>query len=238
MATKVHPKAYRLSTIESWESTWFAGKNLRQFLMEDVKIRAFLKKKLREAAVDKIKIDRARNLITVNIFTSKPGAIIGRAGSGIEDLKALIRKTFYRGRRTNVQVNVQDVGQGALSAPAVAEQIAMDLEKRMPFRRVMKQAIDKVMKAGGLGVRIIVSGRLNGAEIARTERLSHGKVPLQNLRADIQYAQARANTMFGVIGVKVWIYRGEIFSGKVPDTFAVQGGRRERDDRHNTRANS
>ena len=221
MATKVHPKAFRLATIETWDSTWFSKGNFREFLREDVKIRAFLKHKLREAAVDKVKIDRTRQLVTVTIFTAKPGVIIGRQGSGVEELKKLLKNTFYRGRRTTVQVNVQDMGQGSLSAGVVAEQIAMDLEKRMPFRRVMKMAIDRSMKAGAQGVRVVVSGRLNGAEISRTERLTHGKVPLQNLRADIQYAQARANTLMGVIGVKVWMYRGEIFSGKVPDTIAV-----------------
>lgn len=219
MATKVHPKALRLSTIETWDSLWCSPRNMRSFLREDVRIRAFLKKQLRESGLDKVKIDRSSKQVTVNLFTAKPGMIIGRSGSGVEDLQKLIHRTFYPSTRTIVRVNVHDMGNGALSAPVVAEQVAMDLEKRLPFRRVLKQTIDRTMKSGAQGVRISVGGRLNGAEIARTEKLSDGKVPLQNLRADIQYAQARANTIFGVIGVKVWIYRGEVFSGKVPDTL-------------------
>jgi small subunit ribosomal protein S3 len=239
MATKVHPKALRLSTIETWDSLWCSPRNMRQFLADDVRIRAFLKKQLREAGLDKIKVDRARNQLTVNLYTAKPGMIIGRSGSGVEDLQKLITRTFFPGKKMVVRVNVHDMGNGSLSAPVVAEQVAMELEKRMPFRRVLKQTIDRVMKSGAQGVRVAVGGRLNGAEIARTEKLSDGKVPLQNLRADIQYAQARANTLFGVIGVKVWIYRGEVFKGKVPDTLPAsrmgreegRGGRGGRGDR-------
>lgn len=227
MATKVHPKALRLSTIETWDSLWCSTRNMRQFLAEDVRVRAFLKKHFREAGLDKVKVDRARNQLTVNLYTAKPGMIIGRSGSGVEDLQKLLMRTFFPGRRVAVRVNVHDMGNGSLSAPVVAEQVAMELEKRMPFRRVLKQTIDRVMKSGAQGVRVAVGGRLNGAEIARTEKLSDGKVPLQNLRADIQYAQARANTMFGVIGVKVWIYRGEVFTGKSPDVLPASRNPRE-----------
>ncbi|MEK7108100.1 MAG: 30S ribosomal protein S3 [Patescibacteria group bacterium] len=221
MGHKVHPKVFRLATIGTWDSKWFAKKAYKSFLKQDVQIRAYLKKKLREAAVDRIVIDRSRQSVTITIFTAKPGFIIGRAGAGIDDLKAELKRTFFRGQRSVIQVNVQDIGHGSLSAPIVAEQVAMELERRMPFRRVMKQTIDRVMKSGAGGIRIIASGRLNGADIARTERISHGKIPLQNLRANIQYAQAQANTLFGVIGVKVWIYLGEVFTDKIPDVQPV-----------------
>ncbi len=232
MGHKVHPKVFRLSTIGSWDSKWFAKKGYKQFLKQDVQIRAYLKKKLREAAVDRILIDRARQNVTVTIHTAKPGFIIGRAGAGIDDLKAELKRMFFRGQRAVIQVNVQDIGQGSLSAPIVAEQVAMELERRMPFRRVMKQTIDRVMKSGAGGIRIIVAGRLNGADIARTERIGQGKIPLQNLRANIQYAQAQANTMFGAIGVKVWIYLGDVFGDKIeevqalPSVRAPRGGER------------
>lgn len=233
MGSKVNPKLFRLSTIETWDSRWFARKDYKKFLREDVKIRAYLKKKFREASLHKITIDRSRKSVTITILTAKPGFVIGRAGSGVEDLKKELKNKFFRGQRTVINVNVQDVGQGALSAAVVAEQVAMDIEKRMPFRRVMKQGIDRVMKAGAEGVRIIVAGRLNGADIARSERQGQGKVPLQNLRADIQYAHAEADTVFGVIGVKVWIYRGEVFTHKVEDTVrgASSDRRGGRDDR-------
>lgn len=196
-------------------------------------MRAYLKKALREAAIHKITIDRSRETITITIFTAKPGFIIGRAGSGIEDLKKDLKKKFFQGKKAVINVNVQDIGQGSLSAAVVAEQVAMDIERRMPFRRVMKQAVDRVMKSGAEGVRIIVSGRLNGADIARSERTNAGKVPLQNLRANIQYAHAEADTVFGVIGVKVWVYLGEVFEDKADDIpkgkFKPREGRGGRD---------
>jgi small subunit ribosomal protein S3 len=217
MGHKVHPKSFRLSTIESWDSKWFSRGKFRQFLREDVRIRAYLKKKLRESAIHKIEIDRSRGTITITIFTAKPGFIIGRAGSGIDDLKKDIKRAFFNGQRVVININVQDVGVGSLSALVVAEQMAMDIEKRMPFRRVMKQTMDRVMKSGAEGIRIIISGRLNGADIARRERVSSGKVPLQNLRANIQYAHAEANTLFGLIGIRVWIYLGEVFGDKIEE---------------------
>ena len=167
MGHKVHPKIFRVSTIGSWDSRWFSKRNYKQFLQEDIKIRTFLQKKLREAAIDKIVIDRSRQTITITVHTAKPGFIIGRAGSGVDDLKKELMKTFFRGRRVTININVQDIGQGSLSAGVVAEQVAMDLERRMPFRRVMKQTVDRVMKSGAQGARIIVAGRLNGADIAR-----------------------------------------------------------------------
>jgi len=224
MGHKVHPKIFRIGTIGSWDSKWFSRNNYKQFLREDVLIRAFLKEKLREAAVDRILIDRSSKSITVTIHTAKPGFIIGRAGSGIEDLKKEIKGKFFRGKRANININVQDLGYGALSAAVTATQVAMDIEKRMPFRRVMKQTVDRIMNGGAKGCRIIVAGRLNGADIARSERVNQGSVPLQNLRANIQYYHAEANTTFGVIGVKVWIYLGEVFGDEEATVTNPNGG--------------
>lgn len=211
MGHKVHPKIFRIGTVATWDSKWFSDKNFIKFLREDVLIRRFLKKKLRESAIDKIVIDRSRNTVTITVHTAKPGFIIGRAGSGADELKKELKDMFFRGQRVTIHINVQDIGHGALSAAITAVQVAMDIEKRMPFRRVMKQTVDRIMMGGAKGCRIIVAGRLNGADIARSERVSQGSIPLQNLRANIQYYHAEANTMFGVIGVKVWIYLGEVF---------------------------
>lgn len=233
MGHKVHPKIFRVSTIESWDSKWFAPRKMFQtFLQKDVAIRAFLKKKLREAAVHRIVLERSRQTLTITIHTAKPGFIIGRAGAGVEELKTELKKRFFRGQRVNININVQDIGHGSLSAAVVAEQVALDIERRMPFRRVMKQSVDRVMKSGAKGVRIIVAGRLNGADIARSERAGAGSVPLQNLRANVQYAHAEANTVFGVIGIKVWIYLGEVFDSVEEEEARMRksgGGRRGRD---------
>ncbi|MBI2476600.1 30S ribosomal protein S3 [Candidatus Uhrbacteria bacterium] len=228
MGSKVHPKVFRLATIERWDSYWFSKANFKKYLREDVRIRAFLKKKYREASLDKITIDRSPKTVTVTLHTAKPGFIIGRAGSGVDELKTELKKLFFRGTRTGLSINVLDIGQGSLSAAVVAEQVAMDIEKRMPFRRVAKQTVDRVMKAGAEGVRIILSGRLNGAEIARRERFQTGKIPLQNLRANIQYALGEAKTMFGVIGVRVWIYKGEVFGDRIPDVAPAGDARQKR----------
>ena len=230
MGHKVHPKIFRIGTVATWDSKWFSGKNYIQFLREDVLIRQYLKKKLREAAIDKIVIDRSRNTVTVTVHTAKPGFIIGRAGSGADELKKDLKDRFFRGQRVTIHINVQDIGHGALSAAITAEQVAMDIEKRMPFRRVMKQTVDRVMMGGAKGCRIIVAGRLNGADIARSERVNQGSVPLQNLRANIQYYHAEANTTYGVIGVKVWIYLGEVFGDEeatvmAPKRAGGSGGR-------------
>ncbi len=215
MGTKVNPRAHRLATIQPPDAKWFArGARFRQFLMEDVKIRAFLTKKLREASVDRITIERTNQNVSITIHTAKPGVVIGRAGAGAEDIKKELKNLFYRGRRVNINLNVQEVAHPTSSAAIVADQIAMEIEKRMPFRRSMKTAIERVMKGGALGVRVKLGGRLNGAEIARTEALSSGTIPLQTMRADIDFSRKTANTMYGAIGVKVWIYRGEIFEEK------------------------
>lgn len=215
MAHKVNPRAFRLATIHGSDAKWFGRKEmLKKFLQQDVQLRVFLLKKLKEAQLDHIDIERTNQNLTITIHSAKPGVVIGRAGAGIEDLKKQILKTFYRGRRVTMNLNVQEVGKPSLSAAIVGQQIAADLEKRMPFRRVMKMALERVMKAGALGVRVKVGGRLNGAEIARDESLSVGTIPLQTLRADIDFARTTAYTIFGTIGIKVWIYRGEVFDQK------------------------
>lgn len=216
MGNKVHPRAFRLWTIYGWESKWFAkGKQFVTSLSEDVRIRDYLRKNLRDAGVDHIEIDRTPKNVTVNIYAAKPGFVIGRAGAGIEELKKKLMGEFYRGRRVTMNLNVHEIARPALSGVVVGEQIARELESRMAFRRSMKMAIERVMKAGAKGVKLTLSGRLNGAEIARVETLSQGSIPLHNLRADIEFARIRATTLQGVIGIKVWIYRGEVFDGVV-----------------------
>ncbi|MBU0646350.1 30S ribosomal protein S3 [Patescibacteria group bacterium] len=211
MGHKVHPKSFRLGVTRSWDGIWFAKSNYASQLKEDVQIREFLLNKLKEALVDRIEIERSRGNVTVSIHSAKPGIIIGRAGAGIEELNKELKKKFYRGRRVNLNINVKEVQKPSLSARIVAQQIAFDLEKRMPFRRVMKMAIERVLKANAEGVKVTVKGRLNGAEIARSETIAQGKIPLHNLRADIDFVALRAWTTYGTIGVRVWINRGEVF---------------------------
>ena len=215
MGTKVNPRVFRLSTVKGADAKWFArGLKFKQFLQEDVKIRAYLTKKLKDGSVDHIEIDRTNQNVNVVIFSGKPGVIIGRQGAGVEDLKKQLKNEFYRGRRVAITITVTEVARPSLSSAIVGQQIAADIEKRMPFRRTMKQAIERVMKAGALGVRVKLGGRLNGAEIARSEALSQGKIPLQTLRADIDFARVTAHTIYGTIGIKVWINRGDVFEEK------------------------
>ncbi|MFH1712250.1 MAG: 30S ribosomal protein S3 [Patescibacteria group bacterium] len=227
MGRKIHPKLFRLATIYSWDSKWFAPrKSYVSNLEEDVELRSYLKQALKEAGVDKVVIDRNANNITVNIFSSKPGFIIGRAGAGIEELKQKILKKYYRGRRVNLNINIQEIAQPALSARIVAMQVAQEIEKRMPFRRSMKMAIERVMKAGAKGVKVTAAGRLNGADIARSETISDGSIPLHNLRADIDFARIPARTIYGAIGIKVWIYKGEVFD-EAEDEKGPQSARQD-----------
>lgn len=210
MGQKVHPRVFRLGIIYTWKSKWFSGNhNYREQLKTDVQLRRWLKKKLRGASVAYIDVERGASNLTVNIQTGKPGIVIGRGGAQAEELKKSIKKLFLK-PGDSLQLNIQEVANPMLSAEIVAENMALELEKRMPFRRVMKQAIDQALKAGALGVKVVVGGRLNGSEIARTEKLSVGKVPLHTLRADVDYSRTGATTTYGVIGVKVWINRGEV----------------------------
>jgi small subunit ribosomal protein S3 len=222
MGRKIHPKLFRLATIYTWDSTWFAGgKKFIPFLREDVLIREYLLEELKEASVDRVIIGRNSNDITVTVHSAKPGFIIGRQGAGIEELKKKLKKKFYRGRRVNVQVNIQEVSDPARSARITGLMIANEIERRMPFRRSMKMAAERVMKSGVKGVKIQVAGRLNGAEIARTEIVTRGSVPLHNLRADVNFSRITARTIYGAIGIKIWIYRGEVFGDKVKDEPAT-----------------
>ncbi|WP_028559484.1 30S ribosomal protein S3 [Paenibacillus pinihumi] len=211
MGQKVNPVGLRIGIIRDWESKWYAGKDFGDLLLEDVKIREYLKNKLKDAAVSRIEIERAANRVNVTINTAKPGMVIGKGGSEVENLRSELAK-ISGGKK--VHINISEIKQSDLDAILVAESIAQQLERRTSFRRAMKQAIQRSMRAGAKGIKTSVSGRLGGAEIARTEGYSEGTVPLHTLRADIDYGTAEAHTTYGRIGVKVWIYRGEVLPTK------------------------
>ncbi len=232
MGHKIHPVGMRLGITRTWDSRWFEKKHYIDWLHEDAAIRKFFNRWMRSAAISKIEIERRANQARVIVNTAKPGIIIGKRGVGIED----IRKSLEQLTRKNVQVNVMEIKHPELDARLVGQNIVDQLEKRIAFRRAMKQAISRSMKAGARGVKVQVSGRLGGAEIARTERNADGKVPLHTLRADIDYATVEAFTTFGRIGVKVWIYRGEVLpeqprgEGRMerPERRRERGGRGRR----------
>jgi len=207
LGQKVHPYGFRLGVNRTWKSRWFAKKNYGDLLHEDLEIKKLLKSRFYHAGISSIEIERAANKLTVVVHTSRPGIIIGRKGSEIEKLKTdLQRKT---GRE--VFINIQEVHKPELDAQLVAESIAQQLEKRVAFRRAMRRAVDTALRFGAKGIKVRCAGRLNGAEIARAEWYLHGRLPLHTLRADIDYGFAQAYTTYGVIGVKVWVYKGEIF---------------------------
>lgn len=211
MGHKVHPKIYRIPLIYPWDSKWYAkGKNLPQFLKQEIGIRKFLGDKLKEASIDAVSIERTPKELNVIILAAKPGVIIGRSGQGLDVIRKEIEKKYLQGK-IKVKLNILPVKQPALSAQIVAQNVVADIEKRMPFRRVMKHTIEKVMAAGARGVKIKLSGRLNGVEIARREVLGAGKMSLITLRSDVDYSLSEAHTIYGKIGVKVWIYYGESF---------------------------
>ncbi|MBI2482770.1 30S ribosomal protein S3 [Candidatus Uhrbacteria bacterium] len=215
MGHKVHPKAFRLFTTATWSSRWFADdRRYRVYLQEDVRIRRELRARFREAGVAEVVVERSANAVTVTLHAARPGVIIGRGGQGAEGLKRELRDRFFRGIKNPpaLQLNIIEVDRPALNAEVVLQQVITEIEKRLPFRRVMRQAIGRVERAGAQGVRMQMSGRLNGAEIARRETAMSGSVPLHTLRADVQYAQGFARTIYGAIGIKVWIYRGEVFA--------------------------
>lgn len=216
MGNKVHPKVFRLGTVGTWHARWFAKKNeFPKWLREDILLREHVWNALKDAGLDKVDIERSRGKVTIVVHAAKPGFVIGRSGAGIEDLKKKIVAEFFKGKKVDLHINIQEVSRPSLSSQIVMQSMIGDLEKRIPFRRVLKQALDRVQKGGALGAKVWVKGRLNGAEIARVETLAWGKVPLHNLRADIDYAQGFAKTLFGTIGVKVWINRGEVFEEKI-----------------------
>ncbi len=209
MGQKVNPHGLRVGVIKGWDAQWYAGKkNFSEFLVEDYKIREFIKNKYYTFGISKTTIERAQGKVTVNIFTSKPGMIIGVKGAGVDQLKKELSKVVAKERV--IHINILEVKRPDMDAQLVAEGIAAQLEKRASFRRSMKQAMGRVMRSGAKGVKIMVSGRLDGAEIARSESYHDGSIPLQTLRADIDYAEAEANTTFGKIGIKVWVYKGEV----------------------------
>ena len=234
MGQKVNPHGLRVGVIKDWDSRWFAGKStFGDTLVEDYKIREYLKKKLYKAGVPTIEIERDAAKIKINIACAKPGIVIGQKGAEIEKLRGELEK--LTGGKT-VIINIEEVKSPDLSAQLVAENIASQLEARVSFRRAMKSCIGRTMKLGAKGIKTTVSGRLGGAEIARSESYHEGTIPLQTLRADIDYGVARANTTYGVIGVKVWIYKGEVLKGEIhanrPERPARRRDRSERGDRN------
>ena len=213
MGQKVNPHGLRVGVIKDWDSRWYAEKEFADFLVEDHEIREFLKKKLYSAGISKIEIERASDRVKVIIFTAKPGVIIGKGGQDIEKLKADLSKLTDK----KLVVDIKEVKRPDREAQLVAENIAQQLENRVSFRRAMKSTMGRTLKAGALGIKTAVSGRLGGADIARTEFYSEGTIPLQTLRADIDYGFAEADTTYGKLGVKVWIYKGEVLPKKAKE---------------------
>ena len=213
MAHKVHPKAYRLKELSSWNSRWFEKKKFHRYLEEDFKIRDFLDKKIGKLGIEKIEIERFAGKITIIISTARPGLIIGRGGEGVEQLKKLLeKKVLKKEAKRELKIEIKEVKDPWSSAVLAGQWIAQQIEKRVPHRRVLKQAIEKIMSVkDNKGVRVEMAGRLEGSEIARREWLQRGKLPRQTIRADIDYAQSNAYCTYGVIGIKVWIYKGEKF---------------------------
>lgn len=212
MGQKVHPHGLRVGIIKEWDAKWYAdNKNFADNLVEDNKIREFVKKRTAIAGVSRIQIERAAKRVKLNIFTAKPGMIIGKGGQGIDALKAELQKIVSN---KNILINIVEVKSAEADAQLMAENIAQQLEKRISFRRAMKQTIQRAMRSGVKGVKTSCSGRLGGAEIARAESYHEGTIPLQTLRADIDYGFAEADTTYGKIGVKVWVYKGEVLPVK------------------------
>ena len=233
MGQKVSPHGLRVGVIKDWDSKWYAGKaNFADMLVEDNKIRSFVKKKLYAAGVSKVVIERAaENKVKVIVLTARPGMVIGREGSGIDELKAALVKLVGK----DVDISIVEVRRAELDAQLTAESIAQALERRVSFRRAMKSAIQRTMKSGAKGIKVLVSGRLGGAEIARSEKYSEGNVPLHTLRADIDYGFAEADTTYGKIGVKVWVNHGEILDKGLKEAIPEQSrnDRRDRKQRRN-----
>lgn len=226
MGQKVNPHGLRVGIIKNWDSRWFvAEEDFGDTLVSDYKLRTFLKKRLGQAGVPRIEIERDNSRIRVIIHCAKPGIVIGKGGAEIDKLKGVIADFLGNPRNVTVDVKVVEIRSPDLNAQLVAENIAQQLEKRISFRRAMKQSIGRTMKLGAKGIKISCGGRLGGAEIARTEHYHEGTIPLQTLRADIDYGFAEANTTYGKIGIKVWIYKGEVLS-EVKRTNVREGGRR------------
>ncbi|MGJ9384548.1 30S ribosomal protein S3 [Salipaludibacillus sp. CF4.18] len=219
MGQKINPNGLRVGVIRGWESKWYADKDYADLLHEDIKIREYLEKRLSEASVSTIEIERAANRVNVTIFTAKPGMVIGKGGSEVEAL----RKALNQLTGKKVHININEIKRPDLDGKLVAENIARQLENRISFRRAMKQTIQRTMRSGALGIKTEVSGRLGGADIARSESYNEGTVPLHTLRADIDYGFAEADTTYGKLGVKTWIYKGEVLPTK--GTKQEEGGK-------------
>lgn len=229
MGQKVNPNGFRLGIHRGWNSNWlFSKKHLPAYIEEDYVIRMFLKKELTNAGVSKVEIGRkVGDQLQIDIYTARPGVVVGKGGQGIENLQQKVSQLLNR-RGMDIRINILEVSRVDLEATLVAESISQQLEKRVAFRRAMKQAIQRCMRSGALGVKVMVAGRLGGAEIARTEWAKEGRIPLQTLRADVDYGTARAHTVMGVIGVKVWIFRGELEPGQwSPPNIKVQSERQQ-----------
>jgi len=210
MGQKTNPFGFRLGVIKTWDSRWFAAKNYAKFLHEDLAIKKFLKEKLRQAGISKIEVERAANKdkrAKVNIYTSRPGLVIGRKGAEVENLKRELQRITDK----EIILNITEVKRPEIDAQLVAENIALQLERRVSFRRAMKRNVSQALKFGAKGIKAMCAGRLAGAEMARTEWYREGRVPLQTIRADIDYGMAVASTKYGVIGIKVWVFKGEIY---------------------------
>jgi small subunit ribosomal protein S3 len=220
MGQKTHPKGFRLGVIENWDSRWFAKRDYSQMLHEDIRLRNFIKKRLYHAGISKVEIERAANKAKINIYTARPGIVIGKKGAEIEKLKQEL--TGMTGKEP--YINIHEVRRPDLDAQLVSESVALQLERRVAFRRAMKESVARAMRMGAQGIRIQSSGRLGGAEIARREWYREGRVPLHTLRADVNYGTAEAKTTYGLIGVKVWIFRGEVLTREEEEQKAALGG--------------
>ena len=233
MGQKIHPTGFRLAVTRNWASRWYAtNRNFASMLAEDLEVREFLKKKLKNAAVSRILIERPAKSARITIFSARPGVVIGKKGEDIESLKVELAKRL----NCPVSVNIEEVRKPEVDAQLIADSITQQLEKRIMFRRAMKRAMQNAMRLGAQGIKIMSAGRLNGIEIARTEWYREGRVPLHTLRADIDYGTSEAHTTYGVIGVKVWVYRGDrLANGDAP---VLKGDDRGDDDRRNRRPRS
>lgn len=218
MGQKINPHGFRVGVIKDWDTKWYAEKEFANYLVEDDAIRKYIKKKLYTSGVAKIGIERAAERVKVTVHTAKPGIVIGRNGQAIEELRVAVQNIS----KSKVSINIEEIKRPELCAQLVAENIALQLENRVSFRRAMKQAMGRTMKLGALGIKTAVAGRLGGAEMARTEHYHEGTIPLQTLRADIDYGFAEANTTYGKVGVKVWIYKGEVLPVRAKKEGSVE----------------
>lgn len=216
MGKKVSPIGFRLGGIKTWQSRWFSDKKkYRDSFINDLRVRKFILRKLASAAVSSVEIERSPQNITLNIYSSRPGIIIGRGGAGVEELKQTVQRMLASKGKINVHINIKEIKDPESDAAVIAQTMAEQIEKRVSFRRVMKQAIDRARKSPAVqGIKVMLAGRLDGAEMSRREWLAEGRMPLHTLRADIDFVRKEANTTYGVIGIKVWIYKGDIFKKK------------------------